>query len=182
MYTMKTVLILTAIIYLLVAAPAFAESNHSGNDTNENLHEKTDMHQHVPDADKNPLITLSQDCDPSIHWKNHGAFVSCVAHKQYKKPHEKGNDTNLTDTPPNCTPTPTISEIPTPTQTPTETPSPTPSESSMPTESISPIPTASASPAPEDANFAIYKAPQKNIQNNVKTTLGRILFFLVHLL
>lgn len=112
---------LIAILFLLIATPSFAKDN-------ENSYNDTEV-----------------ECDNETNWKNHGAFVSCVAHLHRggtsvstaahsdigKHDEDEDEDENDIDDDSTSSPTPTPSPVasPTPSASPTASPTPTPSPS-----------------------------------------------------
>ncbi|HVA97140.1 MAG TPA: hypothetical protein VND99_05790 [Candidatus Acidoferrales bacterium] len=161
---MKKEITLAAITLLLAAAPAFAQSSHANNENRGNSEEAHTNHdtgsvkgiqsQNIlatpttkPDTDDvqvtpttvptiSPTATISiTPCAPDDNLKNHGKYVSCVAHL-----HEGGEEVSETAHSDigkdnhHTTPTPSVS------------PSTSPEPSTAP--SVSPTPSASVSPTP----------------------------------
>jgi hypothetical protein len=106
---MKKPILITAIAILLIATPAFAKNDnpksnaveHANNGKSQNAeHASTtliigDEISPTTTPTETPTITptitptttpsvspspTKTDCDPNAVWKNHGAYVSCVAH------------------------------------------------------------------------------------------------------
>ncbi len=135
---MKKILPVLTLIFVLIATPAFAKSSN---------------HQDSDDVSASP----SASCNILSIFKNHGSFVSCIAHL-----HEGGNSVSIAarsdvgkdedenedegDEPvsPNPSSTPAVS--PSPSSSPEV--SPTPSESPSGSPEVSPSPAVSPSPSP----------------------------------
>ena len=90
-------------------------------------------------------------CDPNAEWKNHGAYVSCVAKQKpgghvvseaAKSDVGKKNNEEIPSVTPIVTATPTLSPEPTGEVT------PTPTEEATPT--LTPTPTVEATPTPTE--------------------------------
>lgn len=81
-------------------------------------------------------------CDPNADWKNHGAYVSCVA--KQKPGGQVVSDAAKSDIGKKNNQGPTITTTPTPSIEPTGTTTPTPT----PTEELTPTPTVEATPTP----------------------------------
>lgn len=89
-----------------------------------------------------PTPTTSPFCDPGANWKNHGAYVSCVARFE-PGPHRlggKGNSvaakSSVGKKAPGPTATPSATPEPTPTATPSATPTATPSATASPSANV----------------------------------------------
>lgn len=92
---MEKALVITIITLLLAASPTFAkDNNNNGNGNNGNGQGKKVEVTAEVDADasaspspsasasakpKGKSKNLQTECNPSLEWKNHGAYVSCVA-------------------------------------------------------------------------------------------------------
>lgn len=98
---------------------------------------------------------VENGCDPNAEWKNHGAYVSCVAKQKPggqvvseaaksdvgKKNKDNNGAPTLTPTvsvSPTLSPEPTIEASPTPTEEITPTPTLTPTETPIPTTEPTP--------------------------------------------
>ncbi len=164
---MKKEIIISASLLLLSATPVFA---HFDNDKTNG----SDNHAHFNWQNKteNPTITPI-NCDPSEKWKNHGEYVSCIAHKHHIK--NKCNKNNRDIDP---TPTPTISETPTPSPTITPTDTITPFISDAPEPSDSPTPVSSSASSPDVSNMDVYHPQAKHKESLIEN----IIAFFAHLL
>src|SRR3989344_9795 len=117
----KILLPLSALLFLVLALPAFASSNK---------------------------ISSSTNCDENTQWKSHGVFVSCIAHMKQsslsvsiaakssigKHQDEKDGDSDDDDFTPSPPPTPPDSPSPTSEVSPSTTPSPSPTAVTVNTE------------------------------------------------
>lgn len=140
---MKKILPLLTLLFLLASTPSLAHHNPN-----------------------------EGECDPNEDWKNHGAYVSCVAHT-----HPGGevvsaaaqSDVGKKDVEESASPSPSVSPSPSPEVSPSPTPEPSPS----------PSPEASPSPSPEGTALVL---PGSGLNLNNNDALEKIIEKLEQLL
>lgn len=148
-----------------------AHTNHVNNNVqnttvNQSAETDNDTQNAIPTTipTNNPTVTPSTSpCDPDAHWKNHGAFISCIAHL-----HQGGEEVSEA----------AHSEIgksnePSEELTPSVSPSPSATPSVSPTVTVSPTPISSAMDNLFEGN-----SPLKNLG----TLVSRFVSFLIHLI
>lgn len=172
----KIFIILTLI--LLTATPAFARNENSQNKSNNSQKESGQSHspkknvdsQELEDSeneDNLPEITPAENtttpiptiqCNPDQEWKNHGAYVSCVAKSgvggQKVSEAARSNIGKKGYTTPSITPSisPTITPSVSPTVTPSISPTISPDPEATPSPSITPTGTLE-----ENANSLLFE-------------------------
>ncbi|MCL4366423.1 hypothetical protein M1437_04310 [Patescibacteria group bacterium] len=119
-------------------------------------------------ASKDKANQQSNGCDPDDNWKNHGAYVSCVAklheggknvseaaksdigkkEDQDEEENEDDEDGQTASPSPSASPAPSVSPSPSSTPIPSGSPSPSPSSSPTPLPSQSPTASPSSTPSP----------------------------------
>ena len=123
------------LLFVLTITPAIANQNKDSGKSNNQL--------------------TQTSCDPDDDWKNHGEYVSCVAHQKQggnsvsvaarsnigKYDDDEDDEDDNDQSCPIASPSPSVQPSPTP--TPGTSPSPSPSASPSPTPSVSPSPSAS---------------------------------------
>ena len=167
---MKKGFIITSLLFLFIALPAFANAEHDNQQGNQdqdqgNMHEDRDDHESPTIL---PTVTINPSpCLAKFHGKNHEEKVFCKFHIRDKEDNDLDTTiTPITTTSPTTTITPSITPI---LQMPTPTVAVTPS--------IQPTPTASVSPTPEIKDFDHFPKPFTNTFEPIIT----ILSFLAHL-
>ena len=169
---MAKIFIILALLLTIAATPVLAAKEN-----NSNSRVKTEESEEV------------QDCSKIDQYKNHGEYVSCVAHQKaggkvvseaakssIGKKDDDENENDEDDITPSVTPTINPSVTPTISVTPTATPSVTLSPTPTPTES-GPTSTISATPTPTVTAQAAISEIQAAIE-----TLNKIIDSLKHLI
>lgn len=130
---MKKIVLISAIALFLVVTPVLADKDGHGRDKNTSEETEDDVISAV--------VSPAPSCDPSDDWKNHGAYVSCVA-----RLHQGGAVVSAAAKAeigkPKATPAPEEEE-----DEDSETSSPSPSFSPTASPSASPSGSPSATPA-----------------------------------
>ncbi len=116
-------------------------------------------------------------CDPNAQWKNHGAYVSCVA--KQKPGGQVVSEAAKSDVgKKNADTTPIVT--PDVTETPTPTPEPNGEVTPTPTEEITPTPTVEETPTPtpgeelveiETENNALIRGLIQSLQDLIKSLI-----------
>jgi len=175
---MKKELFLASIALLLFATPVIAQSNHTikqdeSNSKTQVNHEATTSTDNDSDDDKKKIKPTLNPCDTDDTWKNHGAYVSCIAHKHHLDRDEVRDAANsdIGKQNPTSTPTATISTSPTSDDFSTPTPQLSPSII------ISPSPEATSTPIPDISDLETYHPDSSNF----KKLIGNVVSFLIHI-
>ncbi|MCL5784605.1 MAG: hypothetical protein M1142_04625 [Patescibacteria group bacterium] len=134
---MKKLLPLFALLLVLGASPVAASKPF----------DKDDLSPVITRQQEEVEVDEKEDCDPGAAWKNHGQYVSCVAHQKLGGEEvseaarlEIGKDDDDKSSPaptpmPSVTPTPIPSSSPSPSVSPSSSPSATPSSTPVSTQS-----------------------------------------------
>lgn len=167
---MQKLLPLVTLLFLLVVTPVIASQNNSSNG----------------------------ECDPNAEWKNHGQYVSCVAHthpggqvvsQAAQSDVGKKNIVSVSPSPlasPIVSPSPEVSPSPSPEVSPSPSPevspSPSPEVSPSPSPEVSPSPSPEVSPSPSPSPEGETTEATNDILAQILAKLGEIINQLANLL